>query len=927
MLHVCDLHAGTGHMLCCIRETVTKCQSPYKVMLDVVVSTTLAANTNHIHSQHVLVREDYSSSSSHNNILLHNNCQCPLPPSVVDFALVAIQNIIDNLQNKIVPNGVRNGRRGDNATTLTATIQSLTAIQVVRRTSKLSNSSEITKDHSLSSGSVSYHHKMYEGRSADETAIKQRFQPAINHLFLLNNLNAIMTMLQGLIQHTNQIGDRRSIAISALSDEILDTIQKELDLFRDFTVSGLGMSIDADEEEDLQQAVQSLRNGGNTVRSIMGGGGGSGGSGSAAEGAKLLKAKFGYFNAALDALQQYHSNWRVASEDLRDQLRSLLLTSILPPYRKFFEMCSTTSFSKKHSDQYLRYPPSLVEKFLTRTQVPQNTAKLADTSKISSSRFFHCEEKMRMRLSFGYSVSQIPLTTTSHTANSKYSEMTLVIILLLLGNELFLTNGDYPAYPTGHISEPSDEEISNAVIVRPTKAWGYFMRQEKTIRLLLIGGSNTEEGAYVDLLKQYILQNISSTSTVINMGVGGTGPEFRIGMPVFGVEHLPPRKWPNLVLLEYCVNSMYGEGTSVLMDQLLNIIKDKWVRYKARVPSFLMLEIFCIGWEYHRAKTGNLSSTPQDRVHALNTHEPVGINLRGAGPGMYHLEVARFYHIPYISTTDAMYPAFSRHFIAHNVTEEWAYNPVGCHFSVDGHFLLVDKILGPFLREQMEPHPSDALMHKRLHAHHHHHNYELQSIYDHNLRMHHPEVYKHSVIEFWGAWAQERADLLIDNFNKTFPETEHWKHDVPPNYAHVHYCFLSTKKDSVAKGFVSAPSYCNHTDRCEISIGYLRSWNSSYIGNLVCSLYSTNDRGGGGRNGHAARVQIGNEHLVNGSDKHIGGTVLNWDNNIFPNVPSVNLTIECRKPDNRLSCIGGLLLTRKPLHEDSEESRRRLRAR
>eukprot|EP01041_Mallomonas_annulata_P011884 gene11884-24898_t len=496
----------------------------------------------------------------------------------------------------------------------------------------------------------------------------------------------------------------------------------------------------------------------------------------------------------------------------------------------------------------------------------------------------------------------------------------VTLILLLLLFEIFTVNGNYPSYPTGHISEPTDEEIGRAIVVRPTEAWGYFMRQENSIRLLLIGGSNTAVGVYGKFLEEYIVQNISSISAVKNLGVGGTGPDLRLELPVFGVEHLPPSKWPNLVLLEYCVNSINNADTAILMDQLINLIKDKWTRYKAQVPSFIILELFCIVGEYDHAKAANLTSTPQDRVQALNTYDPTGINLRGAGPGMYHISVARFYQIPYISITDAIYPAFSRHFIANDLTEEWAYNPLGCHLSIDGYNLIVDRILGPFLREQMKPHSSDALLlhHKHSHHNHSHSHYELQSIYDHNLRMHHPEVYEHSVIDYWVAWHwATRHDLLAAaNFVKIFPETEYWKHAIPPNYAHAHYCFLSSERNSVAKGFISAPSYCNHTHSCKIDIGYLRSWNDSYIGNIECSLYSINER-----EGDAARIQIEHEHLVNGSVKHNGGTILSWDHHMFKNVPPGFLTIECRKPDDRVSCIGGLALTKTPRHN------RRLRGR
>ena len=62
----------------------------------------------------------------------------------------------------------------------------------------------------------------------------------------------------------------------------------------------------------------------------------------------------------MDALQQMSSTWRIPAIELREQLRSLLL-SIMPTYQKFYISYSSVVFSKKHMSQYLRYPPDVVD--------------------------------------------------------------------------------------------------------------------------------------------------------------------------------------------------------------------------------------------------------------------------------------------------------------------------------------------------------------------------------------------------------------------------------------------------------------------------------------------------------------------------------------------------------------------------------------
>ena len=199
--------------------------------------------------------------------------------------------------------------------------------------------------------------------------------------------------------------------------------------------------------------------------------------------------------------------------------------------------------------------------------------------------------------------------------------------------------------------------------------------------------------------------------------------------------------------------------------------------------------------------------TPEGRLYRLNNYKgledhdhwkDIKINMRGL-PGMYHLNVARFYKIPYISITDALYPAFTRHYISNNITDKWDYNEPGCHLPPEGWKYVVDKIIIPFLIAQLDNDRDDAIISKEIEKHHIH-NKDIRNIYDHRIRMHHPIVYETKILEYWGTWSIENSELFAFNYQKIFPATAHWNHTIPPNYKHEHYGFCSQSKDTHGKG-------------------------------------------------------------------------------------------------------------------------------
>jgi len=79
---------------------------------------------------------------------------------------------------------------------------------------------------------------------------------------------------------------------------------------------------------------------------------------------RLLKLKFSVFNTGMDAFLAQQGDWRISNALLRDKLSARLVTRVQPPYAAFYAKYSVIKFSKKHTNEYLKYPPAVTERHL-----------------------------------------------------------------------------------------------------------------------------------------------------------------------------------------------------------------------------------------------------------------------------------------------------------------------------------------------------------------------------------------------------------------------------------------------------------------------------------------------------------------------------------------------------------------------------------
>jgi hypothetical protein len=266
---------------------------------------------------------------------------------------------------------------------------------------------------------------------------------------------------------------------------------------------------------------------------------------------------------------------------------------------------------------------------------------------------------------------------------------------------------------------PTDEEFERGMVVKPPVSYFQAFAGEKSIRWLALGGSNTVGSDYAPRMKER-LESLAKENDFEfiywNGGVSGMGPTLQR----FVFEDLPANKWPNFVTLEFGMNTANFETVQSL-DELLQYIEYKWQQKGARIPAYLILELWRIrqlykwdlpGWAYPMEDRNACSNEEiafnENVTKTLSPPVTFGPNdeafNRGMPMGLYHHAVARFYRIPLLSGQDAFWPSFVRYYMHHVSCSQWPFiHKDGCHISRYGGQTYIDKIVAPFLQTYLVP--------------------------------------------------------------------------------------------------------------------------------------------------------------------------------------------------------------------------------
>ncbi|XP_074312386.1 exocyst complex component EXO70A1-like [Silene latifolia] len=171
---------------------------------------------------------------------------------------------------------------------------------------------------------------------------KQYRDPALTHLFLMNNIHYIVRSV------------RRSEAKDLLGDDWVQrhrrVVQQHANQYKRIAWAKILQSLSA-------QGLTSSGGGGSS------GAPADGGNSSGASRA-LIKDRLKTFNVQFEELHQRQSQWTVPDTELRESLRLAVAEVLLPAYRSFIKRFGNLVESGKNAQKYIRYTPEDLERML-----------------------------------------------------------------------------------------------------------------------------------------------------------------------------------------------------------------------------------------------------------------------------------------------------------------------------------------------------------------------------------------------------------------------------------------------------------------------------------------------------------------------------------------------------------------------------------
>ncbi|XP_044461536.1 exocyst complex component EXO70A1-like [Mangifera indica] len=170
---------------------------------------------------------------------------------------------------------------------------------------------------------------------------KQYRDPALTHLFLMNNIHYMVRSV------------RRSEAKDLLGD---DWVQRHRRIVQQHA--------NQYKRNAWQKILQCL-----SVQGLASSGGGSSVAGDASGNSSgvsrhLVKDRFRTFNTQFEELHQKQSQWTVPDTELRESLRLAVAEVLLPAYRSFIKRFGSLVESGKNPQKYIRYSAEDLERML-----------------------------------------------------------------------------------------------------------------------------------------------------------------------------------------------------------------------------------------------------------------------------------------------------------------------------------------------------------------------------------------------------------------------------------------------------------------------------------------------------------------------------------------------------------------------------------
>jgi hypothetical protein len=346
-----------------------------------------------------------------------------------------------------------------------------------------------------------------------------------------------------------------------------------------------------------------------------------------------------------------------------------------------------------------------------------------------------------------------------------------------------------------------------------------------------------------------------------------------------------------VIFLEYATNCFPHWTCARGHDQLIHYIMEKWSQRLLPPPAFIMIEMFRID-HYQTTHNENIK-TVEEKIKSLSIKTVEDINYRLSNGGMFMSAVARFYGIPYISLTDALYPAMTRHFLNNFEVPHTGqpqpfpyYYEVG-HINARGHYFLAESLILPLLLSELnrEIKPGSRLC-KHMY------------LFDHDIRIFPADAYKTKVVVgLWKSWGS--AINTLSQISSSHPQ---WQYEsIRGHKEHgLHVCLESSVAGATVD-FALNFTAGSCAKGCNIAVTTLGSWNTSYVGHTACQLLELTPTGD--------TLLMGAELLIDGNTDGNGLTLKattvhshEIDSQSF--LKTGEHILRCRNIDeNKVSCI------------------------
>jgi hypothetical protein len=471
--------------------------------------------------------------------------------------------------------------------------------------------------------------------------------------------------------------------------------------------------------------------------------------------------------------------------------------------------------------------------------------------------------------------------------NQRMSSLRGIRLRLLLMC-LFLFGGVWgeDSSPSDTYMDPTASELERGYVLRPASFWGRKMRKEHSLRLLALGSSNalfaSRPGGFLDLLQPYI-ESLSGDSYIMNIAISGGNPNNFKDMEEypFSVLLWPGEKWPNVVLLEF---SMTMGSWSVLqgLETVVLLLKRLYHEKGLPPPDFLYVDLFSVQAQIETMPTNDtVTNRIKHLYETLLLSKSVLMPTRGSEGGALALDLCRFYGFPMLSSTDALFPAFLRWYLrSPSPLPKYKFADDGRHFSAAGSAHMAF-ILKSFFESEMARVETPAALAEPAEMYEDRH-ITLTPIGDESL-----------AVQSWTSWGG--GENTLKSIVRVDPESgAEWTH-TPNHDDGLHRCYGVRKNDTtVAFDFVP-DKRCE--GGCRALVFVLRSWNSTAVGRIACSLQNENGEVVGGW--QPINLTAGAKFTM--PKGHRFGQVVH---------PGEKHSVVCRTEDDKLACFTGIKLVK-----------------